>query len=130
MNKTKLVIWLIILGLIGLAVYQNQEHFLNTAQSLRLNLWLVPEYRSPELPLVSFYLIFFIFGLLVDYVFALPSKLRNRRALKHLSTVADDRGAQLNALRVEVARLKGEPLPGEPPESSFTSSVQPPPRRS
>ncbi len=129
MNKTKLVIWLIILGLIGLAVYQNQEHFLNTAQSLRLNLGLVPEYRSPELPLVTFYLIFFLFGLLVDFGFALPDKLRKRRALKHLSTVAGERENQLNALRIEVARLKGEPLPGDPPESSFTSSVQPPPRR-
>ncbi|MCU0584854.1 MAG: hypothetical protein MUC46_02130 [Desulfobacterales bacterium] len=124
MNKTKLVIWLIILGLIGLAVYQNQEHFLGSTQSLRLNLGLLPEYRSPELPLVVFYVAFFVFGLLVDFGFALPDKLRKRRALKQLSTVADERENQLNALRVEVARLKGEPLPGDPPESSFTSSTQ------
>lgn len=124
MNKTKLVIWLIILGLIGLAVYQNQEHFLGSSQSLRLNLGLLPEYRSPELPLVVFYVVFFVFGLLVDFGFALPEKLRKRRALKQLSTVADERENQLNALRVEIARLKGEPLPGEPSESSFTSSTQ------
>lgn len=129
MKKTKLVIWLIILGLIGLAVYQNQDHFLGTSQSLRLNLGFLPEYRSPELPLVVFYVVFFFFGLLVDFGFALPEKMRKRRALKHLSAVAGEREAQLNALRVEVARLKGEPLPGDPPESSFTSSVQPPPRR-
>lgn len=124
MNKMKLVIWLIILGLIGLAVYQNQEHFLGSSQSLRLNLGILPEYRSPELPLVVFYVVFFVFGLLVDFGFGLPEKLRKRRALKQLSTVADERENQLNALRVEIARLKGEPLPGEPPESSFTSSNQ------
>lgn len=124
MNKMKLVIWLIILGLIGLAVYQNQEHFLGSSQSLRLNLGILPEYRSPELPLVVFYVVFFVFGLLVDFGFALPEKLRKRRALKQLLTVADERENQLNALRVEIARLKGEPLPGEPSESSFTSSTQ------
>jgi hypothetical protein len=124
MNKTKLVIWLIILGFIGLAVYQNQGHFIGTSQSLRLNLWLLPEYRSPELPVVSFYLVFFLFGLLVEFGFSLPDRMRKRRALKHLAAVAGERETQLNAMRLEVARLKGEPLPGEAPESSFTSSAQ------
>ncbi len=124
MNKTKLVIWLIILGFMGLVMYQNEGHFFSTAQSLRLNLGLTPEYRSPELPLWVYYLIFFVFGLLVEFVFALPEKMRKRRALKQLAAAATDREAEANALKIEMARLKGEPLPGEPPESSITSPIQ------
>jgi uncharacterized integral membrane protein len=121
MNKTKLVIWLIILGFMGLVMYQNEEHFFSTSQSLRLNLGIIPEYRSAELPLLVFYLVFFVFGLLVAFIFALPEKMRKRRSLKHLAAVAADREAEANALKTELARLKGEPLPGDAPESSFTS---------
>jgi hypothetical protein len=125
MNKTKLVIWLIILGVMGLAMYQNEGHFFSTEQSLRINLGVSPEYRTPQLPLVVFYLLFFVFGLLVAFVFALPDKVRKRRALKQLSAAAADREAEVNALKSELARLKGEPLPGDPPESSITSPSQP-----
>ncbi|MFO7708373.1 MAG: LapA family protein [Desulfobacterales bacterium] len=124
MNKTKLVIWLIILGFMGLVMYQNEGHFFSTVQSLRLNLGLAPEYRSPELPLLVYYLIFFVFGLLVAFVFALPEKMRKRRALKQLAAAATDRESEANALKTELARLKGEPLPGDPPESSITSPTQ------
>jgi hypothetical protein len=125
MNKTKLVIWLIILGVMGLAMYQNEGHFFSTEQSFRINLGVSPEYRTPQLPLVVFYLLFFVFGLLVAFVFALPDKVRKRRALKQLSAAAADREAEVNALKSELARLKGEPLPGDPPESSITSPSQP-----
>jgi hypothetical protein len=124
MNKTKLVIWLIILGFMALVMYQNEGHFLSTKQSLRLNLGVTPEYRSPALPLLVYYLIFFVFGLLVAFIFALPDKVRKRRALKQLAAAATDREAEANALKTELARLKGGPLPGDPPESSITSPVQ------
>ena len=125
MNKTKLVIWLIILAVMGLAMFQNDSHFFGTEQSLRIHLGVAPEYRSPQLPLAVFYLAFFVFGLLVAFVFALPEKMRKRKALKQLSAAAADREAEANALKSELARLKGEPLPGDPPESSITSPTQP-----
>jgi TRAP-type C4-dicarboxylate transport system permease small subunit len=124
MNKTKLIIWLIILGFMGLVMYQNEGHFFSTEQSLRLHLGLTPEYRTPELPLWIYYLVFFVFGLLVAFIFALPEKMRKRRALKQLAATATDREAEANALKSELARLKGEPLPGEPPESSITSPIK------
>jgi hypothetical protein len=38
MRKGKLILWLLILGFLAVVVYQNEEQFLNTAQSLRLDL--------------------------------------------------------------------------------------------
>ena len=79
MNKAKLIIWLLVLGFMGLVIFQNDGHFLNAQQSLRLNLGVLPEYHSPNLPMVFFYLVFFLYGLLVAYGFGLLESLRNTR---------------------------------------------------
>jgi len=128
MNKMKLIIWLLVLGLMGLVVYQNEGHFLNTEQSLRLNLGVVPEYHSPQLPMVFFHLIFFLYGLIVAYVFGLPERFRNRKTIKQLTAADAQREKAMTELNTELARIKGEPLPSAQsgaPESSITSPVKP-----
>lgn len=128
MNKMKLIIWLLVLGLMGLVIYQNEGHFLNTEQSLRLNLGVVPEYHSPQLPMVFFHLIFFLYGLIVAYLFGLPERFRNRKAIKHLTAADAQREKAMTELNTELARIKGEPLPSAQsgaPESSITSPVKP-----
>jgi hypothetical protein len=127
MNKAKLIIWLLVLGLMGLVVYQNEGHFLNAQESLRLNLGVVPEYHSPMLPMVFFYLVFFLYGLIVAYFFGLPERFRSRKAIKGLTIAATQREKEMTELNTELSRLKGEPLPlpqGGAPESSITSPVK------
>jgi len=128
MNKVKLIIWLLVLGLMGLVIYQNEGHFLNTEQSLRLNLGVVPEYHSPQLPMVFFYLVFFLYGLIVAYLFGLPERFRNRKSIKRLTVADTQREKAMTELNTELARIKGEPLPSAQsgaPESSITSPVKP-----
>ena len=127
MNKAKLIIWLLVLGFMGLVIFQNEGHFLNDQQSLRLNLGVFPEYHSPQLPMVYFYLIFFLYGLLVAYGFGLPERFRKRKAIKRLTTADAQRTKEMAELNTELARIKGEPLPhaqAGAPESSFTSPVK------
>jgi hypothetical protein len=127
MNKAKLIIWLLVLGLMGLVVYQNEGHFLNAQASLRLNLGVIPEYHSPMLPMVFFYLVFFLYGLIVAYFFGLPERFRSRKAIKGLTIAATQREKEMTGLNTELSRLKGEPLPlpqGGAPESSITSPVK------
>ena len=127
MNKAKLIIWLLVLGFMGLFIYQNEGHFLSAEQSLRLNLWVFPEYHSPKLPMVSFYLVFFLYGLIVAYFFGLPERFRNRKAIKRLTIAATQREKAMTELNTELSRLKGEPPPlpqGGAPESSITSPVK------
>ena len=127
MNKAKLIIWLLVLGFMGLVIYQNEGHFLNTEQSLRLNLGVVPEYHSPKLPMVFFHLVFFLYGLIVAYCFGLPERFRNRKAIKRLTIADTQREKAMTELNTELSRIKGEPLPpaqGGAPESSITSPVK------
>jgi hypothetical protein len=127
MNKAKLIIWLLVLGFMGLVVYQNEGHFLDAQESLRLNLGVFPEYHSPKLPMVFFYLVFFLYGLIVAYFFGLPDRFRSRKAIKRLTNAATQREKAITELNTELARLKGEPLPlpqGGAPESSITSPVK------
>ncbi len=128
MKKVKLIIWLLVLGFMALVIYQNEGYFLSTEQSLRLNLGVVPEYHSPQLPIVFFYLIFFLYGLLVAYCFGLPERFRNRKAIKRLTAADTQREKAMTELNTELARIKGEPLPSAQsgaPESSITSPVKP-----
>lgn len=111
MRKGKLILWLLILGFLAVVIYQNEDQFLNTAQSLRLNLKAFPEYVSPQLPLVVFHLIFFAFGLLVAYAFGSLNRFRLRRAFKRLNAAVDAQQAEIQSLKIELARAKGEPLP-------------------
>jgi len=127
MKKAKLIIWLLVLGLMGLVIYQNEGYFLNTEQSLRLNLVVVPEYHSPQLPIAVFCLIFFLYGLIVAYLFGLPERFRNRKTIKRLTIADAQREKALSELNTELARIKGGPLPsaqGGAPESSITSPVK------
>jgi len=127
MNKAKLIIWLLVLGFMGLFIYQNEGHFLSTEQSLRLNLGVFPEYHSPKLPMVFFYLVFFLYGLIVAYCFGLPERFRNRKAIKRLTIADTQREKAMAELNTELSRLKGEPLsPAQAgaPESSITSPVK------
>jgi hypothetical protein len=127
MNKAKLIIWLLVLGFMGLFIYQNEGHFLGTEQILRLNLGVVPEYQSPQLPMVFFYLVFFLYGLIVAYFFGLPERFRSRKAIKRLTIADTQREKAMSELNTELSRIKGEPLPlpqGGAPESSITSPVK------
>ena len=111
MRKSKLIGWLLILGFLAVVIYQNEDHFLNTAQSLRLNVKVFPEYASPVLPLAVFHLLFFAFGLAVAFALSSLNRFRLRRAFKRLNATVDAQQSEIQALKTELARVTGEPLP-------------------
>jgi hypothetical protein len=114
MRYAKLTLWLLILALLATVIYQNEDQFLNTAQSLRLNLKVIPEVVSPSLPSAVFHLLFFVFGLLVAFAFDSLNRFRLRRAFKRLNVRIQSQEGEIHALKTELARLKGEPLPLPP----------------
>jgi uncharacterized integral membrane protein len=127
MNKVKLVVWLLVLGFMGLVIFQNEGYFLSGQESLRLNLVVFPEYHSPKLPMVYFHLVFFLYGLLVAYCLGLPRRFRSRKEIKRLTIADTKREKAMAELNTELARIKGEPLPlpqGGASESSITSPVK------
>jgi hypothetical protein len=128
MKKGKFVLWLLILGFIALVTFQNEDYFLNATRSLRLNLWVAPEYQTPNLPLVVYHLVFFLFGLLVAFGFSLSTRFRAHKAIKRLTVSVDSQQKELAALKNESARQEEKPAADDPSgqtESSITSPVKP-----
>jgi uncharacterized integral membrane protein len=124
MKKVKVVVWLLIFGFFALLIFQNEENLLNTQQSLRLDLWRLADYQSPNLPLAVFYILFFVFGLVVAYGFGASARFKLRRTVKRLTAAAAGHEKEISSLKAELAQLKGEPPPGSG-ESSITAPIKP-----
>jgi uncharacterized integral membrane protein len=124
MKKTKLIFWILILGAIALLVFQNEGYFMETQQVLRLNLKVVPEYQSPNLPLVAYHLLFFVFGLIVAYLFNIVDRWRRRKTISRLTAEIAAQRQETENLRSELSQLQGGTSSG-PVETSVTSPVTP-----
>ena len=105
MNKVKFVIGILIIGLLGLIVHQNQELFLNK-QSFRLYLFVTDEYQAPDLPNAVFFLACFLIGLLISYFFSLSERFKSKKMIKNLSASVDSHIRELSALKGEVESIK------------------------
>ena len=110
MNKFKLVLWIIILGIIALVIFQNQAFFLGS-QSLSLDLWVVPEYQSAPVPNAVIFLLTFLCGALLSYLFSVPERFRSRKAIKRLKAAEASRKEEIERLKKENAALKWEASP-------------------
>ncbi len=124
MSRFKLALWVIILAVIALVIFQNQAFFFGS-QSLRVNLWLAPEYTTPPIPNAALFLIVFAFGLLLAYVFGLPERMRLRRSIKKLNADQKRQIKEIEELKAELEALKKESTPeteesaaGDTPEAA------------
>lgn len=106
MNKFKLVLWIIILGIIALVIFQNEAFFLGS-QSLQINLWVAPVYQTPEIPIAVIFLVFFVLGLILAFLFGAPQRFRNRKAIKRLTAANASQKDEVEKLNKEIDSLKG-----------------------
>jgi uncharacterized integral membrane protein len=106
MNKFKLVLWIIILAIIALVIFQNEEFFLGS-QSLQLDLWVAPVYQSAEIPIAVIFLVFFALGLLLAFLFGAPQRFRNRKTVKRLTAANASQKDEIDKLNKEIDSLKG-----------------------
>ncbi len=82
MKKFKLLLWLLVLGLIALLVYQNLE-FLKIRHTLTLNLGI--RQFSTELNLGVMLVGLFIAGFLIAYFFSLTHRFKSRKTIRRLN---------------------------------------------
>ena len=124
MQKVKIIIWAVVIGLVVMAVFQNQNYFL-TEQNLTLNLYFV-KYQTPALANGLLILISFLLGLLITYFFNVAERFRTRKQTKKLNSTIASKQADLSSLRDELAALKntsldrqdnGDPVKGDQEKS-------------
>jgi len=96
MKKFKLLLWLIVLGLIALVVYQNLE-FLKIQHTLTVNLGV--KQFSTDLNLGVMLLGLFIAGFLIAYFFSLTHRFKSRKTIRKLNE-------ELNIERKKAAEMQ------------------------
>ena len=115
MKKIKLLLWLIVLGLIALVVYQNKGFVLQT-QAVEVNLWI--QHYNVELSIGVILLGFFLAGLLISYFFSLAQRFKTRKTIKKLNeelTIERKKVAELESQR---SKEDGTPSFSEPATGS------------
>lgn len=104
MKKLKILIWLIIIGLLGMVMYQNRDFFL-LKHSFGINL-VSTQYRSPALPAALLFIGFFLFGWLVAYLSSLADRFRAGKTIKRLQQTIRSQQNDIDAMKKDVAALK------------------------
>ena len=107
MKKATLIVWVIILGFIALVIFQNQTFFM-TSHSLRLNLGVVNEYHTPEMPIAVVFIFFFFSGIVIAYLFGLSTRFKARRTAKKLNAAIISHKDEAAKLKSELDTLKGQ----------------------
>jgi uncharacterized membrane protein YciS (DUF1049 family) len=120
MKKFKIIIWLIIIGVIGLIMYQNRDFFM-ARHSLGIDL-ISAQYQSPELPTAIFFMAFFLIGWLIGYLFSLADRFRAGKTLKRLQQSIHSQQSDIESMKRDVEALKPqiEQAEAEPPVESPT----------
>jgi len=121
MKKATLIVWVIILGFIALVIFQNQTFFM-TNHSLRLNLGVINEYHTPEMPIAVVFIFFFFSGIVIAYLFGLSTRFKARRTAKKLNAAVISHKDEAAKLKRELNTLKGQDTPA--PSSQQTAETK------
>jgi hypothetical protein len=114
MKKVKIALWIILLIITGLIVYQNKDFF-SIKQSLMLNIYAAEPYHSPELPNAVWFLACFSLGLLIAYIFSLMERFRSNRTIKDLKAKTESLLDMISQLRKELESRKAPTTPTAAP---------------
>ena len=106
MKKAKILLWLIILGFIALVIYQNKEFFF-TEHSFGINL-LVFDYRSPEIYSAVLFVIFFLLGLLIAYLFGLFERYKTNKTVKEMKAANNSLEEMIRTLKNDLESFKAD----------------------
>ncbi len=107
MNKVKMVLGLLVLGLICLFVYQNLG-FLMQRHDIGINIGFA-EYHIRQQPLVIYLLVFFLAGLLTAFSFSLAEKFKSRKTIRNLTGEKEAEKKRVLELEAKLTAATGGP---------------------
>ena len=113
MKKVKIAVWVILIGLVAVLIYQNQAFFM-AKQIVTFNL-LFAEFKTPETYNVFVCFAFLIAGLLLGSYFHLIHYLKSKKTVKMLNTTV---GAQEEKIKQLEAQLTSTQGPESYPEAA------------
>lgn len=124
MKKFKYIIWALVLVLLGIVGYQNQEFFLYRNR-ISLNLGVIAPYTSPEIYNAVLFLGCFVVGFLVAYFSSLFDRFRSNKNIRQLNATIEAQKQQIDSLTSELAQTKIQlPRQDAPPGVESTSPAE------
>jgi len=108
MKNIKFILWFIIIGFVVLFIFQNQA-IISAKQSFSINLFFVDEYRTPEFPNALLFLVCFVIGYIISYLFGITERLKSSKMIRNLKTEVASQFEEMSALKKEMESLRSEP---------------------
>jgi uncharacterized integral membrane protein len=119
-KRVKIGIWVIIIGLLALMVFQNQNYFL-ARQSLGLNLYF-KNYSLPEVANIFLFFICFLAGLLFAAYFLIFDRFKLKKINKTLNTTINTHLEKISSIEKELETFK--PIETKPFDQAVTLSTE------
>ena len=109
MKKIKYLLWLIILGLLGILIYQNLDYFMTT-RALKFDLKIASwNWTMPELQNIAYFGICFLLGLILVGIKGFVVKLRLKKEIKTKDAAVASLKEQVNTLKTELEVFQHDP---------------------
>lgn len=109
MKTIKYLLWLIILALLGILIYQNLDYFM-TSVSLKLDLKVASwNWTIPELQNIAYFGICFLLGLLLVGFKGLFTKLGLKKEIKNKNATIASLQKQVNDLKTDLEVFQHDP---------------------
>jgi hypothetical protein len=124
MRKFKIFLWLLLLAVLAVVVWQNQAFFM-TRQSFHVDPWLAGPYATPELPIVVICAGLFLLGFLIAYVYGLYGYFKQGKTIKYLNATVAAQTEEIQTLRRRVEEIEQPPAdaPVDPPPEAPTTDA-------
>lgn len=125
MKIIKIIIWIVLIGLFGLVVYQDQSFFFSPH---KFSLHFGPTvYETAQLPMVVFFVSFFLLGWLIAYVFGLVERFKVGRANKVLRNALSSQQDSVDVLKRDLEAIKANapsPAAGQQSADATVEKIQ------
>lgn len=129
MKKVKWIFWLLVIGFVGLIIFQNQGYFLDK-QQLGIDVYF-KQYQTPIFANGVLFLACFLIGFLLAYILSLSERFKSGRTIRKLNESIQDHLEQVAMLKREMDSIKAasvqtlEPVTVIEEESPLISEAEP-----
>ena len=114
MKNIKIALWVIIVGFIVLVLFQNQDVII-AKQNFKLDLMVVDEYHTPELPNGIIYFVCLLIGFFISFFAGLTNRFKSKKNIKNLKTANASQLEEISALKSRLESLQS--VSAEPAET-------------
>ena len=75
---------------------------------MRLNLGVLDEYHTPELPIAVMVLLFFLAGYILAYLFNASARFKAKRSIKKLNTTMASHSQEMAGFSISLTKMDSE----------------------